>query len=37
MGCYRGVKDEVEKLSVQIKERKEHITNEEMTKQELVL
>ena len=31
-----GFKDEVEKLSVQIKERKEHITNEEMTKQELI-
>ena len=30
-------KDEIQKLSVQVKERKEYITNEEMTKQALII
>ena len=30
-------KDDIQKLSVQVKERKEYITNEEMTKQALII
>lgn len=32
-----GFKEELQKLSIQIKERKEYITNEEMTKQSLII